>query len=159
MLQTCCEHNRKQRKHTHTEQQRECVCVCLSLSRVVVCVPEGRLTGAMTGGLPAVRMERKSWRWILASKRRESGGFVEGGAAAAHGGNVRREVFPSSAAGLLRSVSHVKRRQALQKCGEEVVFTQSFIFTLLRHSKVTHSLLRPRNSTRPLTFTLSCDRL
>lgn len=34
-----------------------CVCVCLSLSCIVICVPEGRLTGAVTGGLPAVTME------------------------------------------------------------------------------------------------------
>lgn len=34
-----------------------CVCVCLSLPCVVICAPEARLTGAVTGGLPAVRME------------------------------------------------------------------------------------------------------
>lgn len=55
--------------NTQIHTAAEGVCVCLSLSRVAVYVPEGRPAGGMTGGLLAVRTERKSLKWIFASER------------------------------------------------------------------------------------------
>lgn len=108
--------------NTHTAAAAEGVCVCLSLSRVVVVVPEGRLTGGMTGGLPAVRTQRKSWRWsIFAAKQRESDGLVVGWRGS-DGAATRGEVFewsggkcsPRREASLkLNGVRNVERKWSL----------------------------------------------